>query len=110
MSILLPWIYSRLEFLSLAIFDFDGTLFDTHESISQTIKLTFEAVLPTQTPPEAEIYRLIASGAGLTDTFKAHPANTRRPTRTDGLKNIAPSIPLTVNHLSKPFLAPRSSY
>lgn len=61
--------------ISLAIFDFDGTLFDTHESISQTIKLTFDALLSTQTPPEAEIYRLIASGAGLADTFKAlHPS------------------------------------
>ncbi|KAJ5770372.1 uncharacterized protein N7511_002423 [Penicillium nucicola] len=61
--------------ISLAIFDFDGTLFDTHESISKTIKLTFDALLPNQTPPEDEIYRLIASGAGLADTFKAlHPS------------------------------------
>ncbi|KAJ5516233.1 hypothetical protein N7527_007793 [Penicillium freii] len=61
--------------IALAIFDFDGTLFDTHESISQTIKLTFDALLPTHTPPQPEIHRLIASGAGLTDTFKAlHPS------------------------------------
>ncbi|KAE8316251.1 HAD-like domain-containing protein [Aspergillus transmontanensis] len=59
---------------TLAIFDFDGTLFDTHESISQTIKLTFDALLPTHTPPQPEIHRLIASGAGLSDTFRAlHP-------------------------------------
>jgi phosphoglycolate phosphatase len=56
--------------ISLAIFDFDGTLFDTHESISQTIKFTFDA-LSTYTPPQPEIHRLIASGAGLGDTFRA---------------------------------------
>ncbi|CAI7624578.1 unnamed protein product [Penicillium glandicola] len=61
--------------MSLAIFDFDGTLFDTHESISQTIKLTFDDLLPSHTPPQSEIHRLIASGAGLADTFKAlHPS------------------------------------
>ncbi|KAK5788522.1 hypothetical protein VI817_009480 [Penicillium citrinum] len=59
---------------TLVIFDFDGTLFDTHESISQTIKLTFDALLPAQAPPQDSIHRLIASGAGLADTFKAlHP-------------------------------------
>ncbi|KAE8138046.1 HAD-like domain-containing protein [Aspergillus pseudotamarii] len=59
---------------TLAIFDFDGTLFDTHESISQTIKLTFDALLPNHAPPQPEIHRLIASGAGLSDTFRAlHP-------------------------------------
>ncbi|KAB8254028.1 HAD-like domain-containing protein [Aspergillus pseudonomiae] len=59
---------------TLAIFDFDGTLFDTHESISQTIKLTFEALLPAHAPPQPEVHRLIASGAGLSDTFRAlHP-------------------------------------
>lgn len=56
--------------IALAIFDFDGTLFDTHESISHTIKLTFNA-LSTHTPPQPEIHRLIASGAGLADTFHA---------------------------------------
>jgi phosphoglycolate phosphatase len=56
--------------IALAIFDFDGTLFDTHESISQTIKLTFDA-LSTHSPPQPEIHRLIASGAGLADTFRA---------------------------------------
>ena len=60
---------------ALAIFDFDGTLFDTHDSISQTIKLTFDALLPTHTPPQSEIHRLIASGAGLTETFTTlHPS------------------------------------
>jgi phosphoglycolate phosphatase len=37
---------------TLVIFDFDGTLFDTHESISQSIKLTFDALLPDQAPPQ----------------------------------------------------------
>lgn len=63
--------------ISLAIFDFDGTLFDTHESISQTIKLTFDALLPTHAPPQSEVHRLISSGAGLSDTFQAlHPSPT----------------------------------
>ncbi|KAI2788081.1 hypothetical protein POX_f08467 [Penicillium oxalicum] len=62
--------------ITLAIFDFDGTLFDTHESISHTIQLTFEALLPALAPPSpAEVQRLIASGAGLSDTFSAlHPS------------------------------------
>ncbi|KAJ5302115.1 hypothetical protein PENANT_c008G00700 [Penicillium antarcticum] len=55
---------------TLAIFDFDGTLFNTHESISHTIKLTFDA-LSAHTSPQTEIHRLIASGAGLGDTFRA---------------------------------------
>ncbi|KAK2873335.1 hypothetical protein FQN49_002431 [Arthroderma sp. PD_2] len=60
---------------SLAIFDFDGTLFDTHESIEQSIKLTFEALLPAHVPPQSEIHSLIASGAGLSDTFRVlHPS------------------------------------
>ncbi|KAJ5344511.1 hypothetical protein N7452_002515 [Penicillium brevicompactum] len=59
---------------SLVIFDFDGTLFDTHESISQTIKLIFDTLLPSHTPPQDEVLRMIASGAGLTETFTTlHP-------------------------------------
>lgn len=59
---------------SLVIFDFDGTLFDTHESIEHTIKLTFDALLATHVPLQSEIHRLISSGAGLSDTFRAlHP-------------------------------------
>ncbi|KAK6863970.1 HAD-like domain-containing protein [Apiospora arundinis] len=60
--------------IKLVIFDFDGTLFDTHRSIAHCIKLTFETLLPAQAPSEAEVHRLISSGAGLQDTFKAlHP-------------------------------------
>jgi len=57
----------------LVIFDFDGTLFDTHASISHCIKLTFDSLLPSpeQAPSESDIHRLIASGSGLQDTFRA---------------------------------------
>ncbi|EFR00367.1 phosphoglycolate phosphatase 1 [Nannizzia gypsea CBS 118893] len=59
---------------ALVIFDFDGTLFDTHESIEQSIKLTFDALLPSHALAPSEVHRLISSGAGLSDTFQAlHP-------------------------------------
>jgi phosphoglycolate phosphatase len=55
----------------LIIFDFDGTLFNTHASIKETIKLTFASLLPASPPPpDAEIEAQIASGAGLADTFR----------------------------------------
>jgi phosphoglycolate phosphatase len=67
--------------ISLAIFDFDGTLFDTEDSISKTIKLTFDALLPNHAPPQSEIDRMIASGAGLTETFATlHPSQEFTPT------------------------------
>lgn len=56
---------------SLVIFDFDGTLFDTHTSISHCMKLTFDALLPDNAPKETEIQRYISTGAGLSDTFRA---------------------------------------
>ncbi|KAM5439234.1 putative phosphoglycolate phosphatase [Microsporum ferrugineum] len=60
---------------SLVIFDFDGTLFDTHESIEQSIKLTFNALLPDHVPPQSDIHSLISSGTGLSDTFRSlHPS------------------------------------
>jgi phosphoglycolate phosphatase len=59
---------------SLVIFDFDGTLFDTHGSIEHCIKLTFAALLPEQVPTKADVHRLISSGAGLHETFRTlHP-------------------------------------
>ncbi|KAJ6781069.1 hypothetical protein PWT90_03050 [Aphanocladium album] len=64
---------------SLVIFDFDGTLFDTHESISHSIKLTFDALSPTQTPSESEVQRYISSGTGLSDTFRALTASVGVP-------------------------------
>lgn len=58
---------------SLVIFDFDGTLFDTHESIVHSIQLTFKALSQT-VPPSASILRYISAGTGLSDTFRAlHP-------------------------------------
>ncbi|KAL2066083.1 hypothetical protein VTL71DRAFT_2154 [Oculimacula yallundae] len=57
--------------ISLVVFDLDGTLFDSHRLISHCIKLTFDALLPDQAPSEAEVHRLISSGAGLQETFKA---------------------------------------
>ncbi|EQB44440.1 hypothetical protein CGLO_16817 [Colletotrichum gloeosporioides Cg-14] len=60
---------------SLVIFDFDGTLFDTHASIEETIMLTFASLL--RHPPPPHVRRLISSGAGLVDTFRAlHPSPT----------------------------------
>lgn len=58
----------------LVIFDFDGTLFDTHESIEHSIKVTFETLLPGYALAQDQIHCLIASGAGLSDTFRTlHP-------------------------------------
>ncbi|KAI8259507.1 HAD-like domain-containing protein [Colletotrichum sp. SAR11_239] len=61
---------------SLVIFDFDGTLFDTHDFIEETIKLTFASFLPSTPPPApADVRRPISSGADLADTFRAlHPS------------------------------------
>ncbi|KAK8140328.1 HAD-like domain-containing protein [Apiospora sp. TS-2023a] len=70
--------------IKLVIFDFDGTLFDTNRSISHCIKLTFDALLPAQAPSEAEVHRLISSGAGLQETFKAlHPTATEDASHDD---------------------------
>ncbi|KAK7969115.1 phosphoglycolate phosphatase [Apiospora saccharicola] len=70
--------------IKLVIFDFDGTLFDTHRSISHCIKLTFDKLLPAQAPSEAEVHRLISSGAGLQDTFRAlHPTATEDASHGD---------------------------
>ncbi|KAJ0417273.1 HAD-like domain-containing protein [Aspergillus carlsbadensis] len=56
----------------LVIFDFDGTLLNTHASIKESIKLTFASLLPTSPPPpDAAIEAQIASGSGLADTFRA---------------------------------------
>ncbi|KAF4467421.1 phosphoglycolate phosphatase [Fusarium albosuccineum] len=60
--------------IQLVIFDFDGTLFDMHRAISYSIKLTFDSLLPTSAPPEAEVQKLIGNGMGLQDVLKAlHP-------------------------------------
>ncbi|KAI9375545.1 HAD-like domain-containing protein [Aspergillus egyptiacus] len=55
----------------LIIFDFDGTLFDSFEAIATSVHRTFEALLPSHTPPAAELHRLISVGAPPEITFKA---------------------------------------
>jgi phosphoglycolate phosphatase len=55
----------------LVIFDFDGTLFDTHESIAHTLALAFTKTLPPDTPipTETEISHAISTGASLPATI-----------------------------------------
>ncbi|KAF5610615.1 phosphoglycolate phosphatase [Fusarium subglutinans] len=55
----------------LVIFDFDGTLFDTHQAISHSIKLTFDLLLPASAPAESEVQKLIGSGLGLREVLQA---------------------------------------
>ncbi|CVL05426.1 phosphoglycolate phosphatase [Fusarium proliferatum] len=55
----------------LVIFDFDGTLFDTHQAISHSIKLTFDSLLPASAPAESEVQKLIGSGLGLREVLRA---------------------------------------
>ncbi|KAF5661174.1 phosphoglycolate phosphatase [Fusarium circinatum] len=55
----------------LVIFDFDGTLFDTHQAISHSIKLTFDLLLPASAPVKSEVQKLIGSGLGLREVLQA---------------------------------------
>ncbi|KAL3458298.1 HAD-like domain-containing protein [Aspergillus heterothallicus] len=66
---------------SLLIFDFDGTLFNTHASIKETIQLTFRTLLPdSPSPADSDIEAQIASGVGLADTFRSlHPTAQSSP-------------------------------
>lgn len=52
----------------LAIFDFDGTLFATHEAIIHCIKKTF-SIYEKAIPSHDVIYQTITKGIGLEDTF-----------------------------------------
>ncbi|KAK0658297.1 putative haloacid dehalogenase-like hydrolase [Cercophora samala] len=55
----------------LVIFNFDGTLFDTHDSMTHCISRTFQKLQPSKQPPSlVEIRATIASGAGLERTFR----------------------------------------
>lgn len=73
--------YIQLETMaSLVVFDFDGTLFDTQQSISHSIKLTFDALSPTQSPSESEVQRYISSGTGLSDTAMQRRVQSWSPT------------------------------
>lgn len=58
-------------FTKLVIFDFDGTLFDTHDSIAHTLAITFTRLLLPNVPPpsEAEIGASISAGLSLPNTI-----------------------------------------
>ena len=58
--------------VQLVVFDFDGTLFDTHQSIAHTLALTMAQLLPhdTPAPTETAIRTSISSGASLSDTIR----------------------------------------
>lgn len=63
--------------IKLVIFDFDGTLFDTHESIAHTLAITFTHLLPASvpSPSEAAIAASIAAGLSLPKTIaQLYPA------------------------------------
>lgn len=53
----------------LVIFDFDGTVFATHEAIIYCINKTFEKY-KKQIPSRDAIYKTITMGIGLDETFK----------------------------------------
>ncbi|KAF7590082.1 hypothetical protein BBP40_003284 [Aspergillus hancockii] len=58
----------------LVIFDFDGTLFDSYSSVVDSITRTFAALLPSHTPPVAQIEHIISTGGSAYDVFRAlHP-------------------------------------
>ncbi|KAL8831862.1 MAG: hypothetical protein Q9191_000614 [Dirinaria sp. TL-2023a] len=66
----------------LVIFDFDGTLFDTHESIAHTLSITFSQLLPPDVPPpsEAAIAASISAGLSLPQTIKQlYPSSSSVP-------------------------------
>ncbi|KAH9229095.1 hypothetical protein K456DRAFT_1774310 [Colletotrichum gloeosporioides 23] len=95
---------------SLMIFDFDGMFFDTHSSIEETISLTFASLLPS-TPPlaPADIRRLISSGPGIADTFRAlhpSPAALEQDPGSPSTAGCTPSS--TTNRSSGPSPAPTS--
>jgi phosphoglycolate phosphatase len=58
----------------LILLDFDGTIFDTRDAIQHAAKLTFTTLLPAHEIPLSKARRLMATGAGLPETFRAlHP-------------------------------------
>ncbi|KAF5656752.1 phosphoglycolate phosphatase [Fusarium heterosporum] len=67
--------FHQMSPTEFVIFDFDGTLFNTDEAISHSIKLTFEVLLPASIPLESEVRKLIGSGRGLKDVLETlHPS------------------------------------
>jgi len=64
------------------IFDFDGTLFDTHESIAHTLALTFSQLLPPHASPpsKAAIAASISAGLSLPQSIKQlYPSSSSVP-------------------------------
>lgn len=64
------------------IFDFDGTLFDTHASIAHTLSLTFTRLLPPIAAPPSEpaIATSIAAGLSLPQTItQLYPSSPAVP-------------------------------
>lgn len=64
------------------IFDFDGTLFDTHTSIAHTLALTFSHLLPPTQPPPSHpaIAASIAAGLSLPQTItQLYPSSPHVP-------------------------------
>lgn len=75
----------------LVIFDFDGTLFRTQESISHCISLTFTAL--SQPSPTTEAIRsVIATGASLEETFRMLGAGHTFATLSENPTNSADSV------------------
>lgn len=68
----------------LIIFDFDGTLFDSHAAITTSVQLTFNSLLPSYNPPLADLNRLISIGAPPEITFKALQPKPGTHTLPDG--------------------------
>ncbi|GFF32172.1 pyrophosphatase PpaX [Aspergillus udagawae] len=56
---------------NLVILDFDGTIFDTREAIQHAAALTFTTLLPGYEIPYTKARQLMATGAGLPETFRA---------------------------------------
>lgn len=72
----------------LVIFDFDGTLFDTHESIAHTLAITFTHLLPPNvpSPSEAAIATSISGGLSLLETIsQLYPASPNAPAPDEAL-------------------------
>lgn len=86
--------------IKLVIFDFDGTLFDTHESITHTLAITFTHLLPpsVESPSETAIAAAISIGLCLTTTIlQVYPDDPDAPS-------------LDAEFMEKFFLAYRSLY
>ena len=66
----------------VVIFDFDGTLFDTHESIAHTLAITFSQLLPPDVcpPSQAAIATSISAGLALPQTItQLYPSSSKVP-------------------------------